>query len=51
MGFFSKVKQAFSPAKINEPDSCASGYPEWKPSGTWTPEFEDNLTPEAYDGN
>lgn len=51
MGLFSKIKQAFSPAKLDEPDTCASGYPNWVPSGTFIPEFEDHLTPEAYDGN
>ena len=50
MGLLSKIKQALNPAK-NEPDSCASGYPDWKPSGTWTPEFDDNLTPEEYNAN
>jgi hypothetical protein len=34
-----------------EPDDCASGSPDWEPSGTWTPEFEDELIPEEYDGN
>lgn len=32
-------------------DDCASGYPDWEPSASWTPEFEDVLAPEAYDGN
>jgi len=51
MGLFNKIKQAFSPVKLDEPDTCASSYPEWKPSGTWSPQFEDDLTPEDYDGN
>lgn len=32
-------------------DDCASGHPEWVPSSEWTPEFEDLLLPEEYDGN
>jgi hypothetical protein len=32
-------------------DECASGYPNWKPSDVWSPEFEDELIPEDYDGN
>lgn len=30
-------------------DAC--GPEDWHPSGTWVPEFEDELKPEAYDGN
>lgn len=52
MGFLNKVTSLFKPAPANEPDACASGYPEWRPSATWTPEFDDNgAAPEAYDGN
>jgi hypothetical protein len=51
MGLLNKIKQALNPAK-NEPDTCASSYPDWEPSKTWTPDFDDNgATPEAYDGN
>lgn len=50
MGLFNRVANLFKPAQ--EPDSCASGYPEWKPSTAWTPEFDDNgVAPEAYDGD
>ena len=52
MGLFNKVANLFKPAVVSEPDSCASSYPDWKPSGTWSPEFDNNgATPEAYDGN
>jgi len=52
MGLFNRVANLFKPAAASEPDNCASGYPDWKPSTTWTPEFDDNgVAPEAYDGN
>jgi hypothetical protein len=51
MGLFDKIKQTLSLSKKDEPDTCASGYPDWEPSGTWTPEFEDNISAEAYDGD
>jgi len=51
MGLLNRVTSLFKPAVKEDLDSCASGYPDWEPSGTWTPEFEDNLKPEAYDGN
>lgn len=53
MGLFDKVTKLFKPAIENiADDHCASSDPNWKPSGTWTPQFDDNgATPEAYDGN
>lgn len=45
MGLFDRFK------KKDEQDHCASGYPLWEPSADWTPEFEDDLVPEAYDAN
>jgi len=52
MGLFDKVTKLFKPASANlADDKCASSHPNWAPSGTWTPEFEDDLVPEAYDGN
>jgi hypothetical protein len=53
MGLFDKVAKLFKPATENiADDHCASSDPNWVPSGTWTPQFDDNgATPEAYDGN
>lgn len=50
MGLLDKLGNLFEPAS-KKVDSCASGYPDWSPSGTWSPEFEDQLIPEEYDGN
>ena len=48
MGILNKIKETLKPKPA---DHCASGYPKWKPSKDWTPEFEDHLVPEAYDAD
>jgi len=50
MGIFSSVGVMFK-RDANKADECASGHPDWEPSASWTPEFEDELIPEVYDGN
>lgn len=52
MAVFDRLFDLFKPAVLKEADTCASGYPDWKPSETWTPKFDDNgAEPEAYDGD
>ena len=48
MGLFDKVLQLVKPKEVND---CASGYPDWKPNKNWVPDFNEEVEPEAYDGN